>query len=190
MTHRDETGPQFLVRDAVAWRTWLVANEAVSDGVWLVLGKKGVTTPTSLTYQEALEEALCSGWIDGQRRSRDDRTYLQRFTPRRARSIWSKRNVGLVRRLEAEGRLRARGLAEIDRAEADGRWDRAYSGQAAAEPPEALRVALEAAPVAGAAFARLSRAERYGVLHPILTAPDNATLARRIERAIARLGQR
>lgn len=183
----NEFGRQLLVHDVAEWRAWLAGHENESDGVWLVLAKKGVTVPTSLTYQQALEEALCSGWIDGQRRSRDEHSFLQRYTPRRARSIWSKRNVALIAQLEESGRLRTRGLAEVDRARADGRWNRAYDGPATAEPPEALTVALAAAPDAAAAFARLSRTERFSVLHPLLTAPDNAVLARRVERAIARL---
>lgn len=154
------------------WWEWLTANEGTSDGIWLMLAKKGVTTPTSLTYQEALEEAPCSGWIDGQRRTHDDTTFVQRFTPRRARSHWSLRNVEIVARLAGEERLRSRGIAEIERAKSDGRWDRAYPGQATAQPPESLDIALEAAPAAKAAFARLTRAERFSALHPLLTASD------------------
>jgi uncharacterized protein YdeI (YjbR/CyaY-like superfamily) len=97
-----------VLADADAWRSWLLEHEAGSDGEWLVLAKKGVREPTSLTYQEALEEALCSGWIDGQRRSRDAGTFLQRYTPRRPRSIWSQRNVGIIARLEEAGRMRER----------------------------------------------------------------------------------
>ena len=92
--------PQLTVADALAWRAWLDAHEEADIAVWLVLAKKGVMTPTSLTYAEALDEALCSGWIDGQKRSRDSATFLQRFTPRRARSMWSARNVEYVARLE------------------------------------------------------------------------------------------
>lgn len=124
----DQLPDPLVVRDARAWRQWLDANETASDGVWLLLAKKGATTPTSLSYQQALLEALCSGWIDGQRRARDEATFMQRFTPRRRRSIWSARNVGLVAQLIDEGRMRPRGLAEVDAAKADGRWERAYSG--------------------------------------------------------------
>ncbi|MBD3778267.1 MAG: hypothetical protein IE923_03250, partial [Micrococcales bacterium] len=134
------------VPDVAAWRAWLDAHEADSDGVWLVLAKKGVTDPTSLTYAEALDEALCSGWIDGQRRGGDATTFRQRFVPRRARSLWSQRNVQHVARLVAEGRMRERGQAEVDRARADGRWERAYAGQASAEVPADLLAALDAVP--------------------------------------------
>src|SRR5688572_20679235 len=122
-------GPTLIVSDAAAFRDWLDANQDSSDGVWLVLAKKNTTDPTSLTYAQALDEALCQGWIDGQRRSRDATTFTQRFTPRRRASRWSKRNVGLAEGLIAEGRMLPSGLAEIERAKADGRWAAAYSGQ-------------------------------------------------------------
>lgn len=187
MRERDESCALLTVPDAARWRDWLIANAEKSDGVWLVLAKKDVTTPTSLTYQQALEEALCSGWIDGQRRSADERTFLQRFTPRRQRSVWSRRNVDLVAGLAEEGRLRTRGLLEIDRAKADGRWDRAYAGQSSARPPAALTSALDATPGAAEAFERLSRGERYKALHPVFTAPNETVERRRIERLVARL---
>jgi uncharacterized protein YdeI (YjbR/CyaY-like superfamily) len=177
----------FVVADRAAWRAWLHEHEDVSDGVWLVMAKKGVTDPTSLTYAEALEEALCSGWIDGQRRSRDETTFLQRFTPRRARSLWSKRNVEAVTRLDAAGRLRERGRAEVALAQGDGRWDRAYAGQATAEVPPELAEALARVPAAQAAFEALKGSERFSALHPVLTAPNDATRTRRIDALVARL---
>jgi len=180
----------FVVADRAAWREWLLEHEHDSDGVWLVLAKKGTTDPTSLTYPEALEEALCSGWIDGQVKSVDATTFLRRFTPRRPRSIWSKRNVDAVTRLEAEGRLRDRGRAEIVRAQADGRWDRAYAGQASAEVPPDLVEALAQAPEAQATFAALTGAARFSVLFPILTATTDATRARRVTALVARLQEK
>lgn len=176
-----------ILRDRDAWRAWLDHHEDRSDGVWLLLAKRGVTDPTALGYQEALVEALCSGWIDGQRRSRDESTYLQRFTPRRARSVWSQRNVELVSALIAEGRLRDRGMVEVERARADGRWDRAYAGPATAEVPAELTAALQASPRALRAFDRLTGSARYSVLHPVLTAATETTRERRIARAVARL---
>ena len=104
--------PELTVADVARWRAWLDANESTSDGVWLVLAKKGTTEPTSLTYAEALDEALCSGWIDGRKQARDAATFRQHFTPRRARSMWSTRNVDIVARLIAEGRMRPRGADE------------------------------------------------------------------------------
>ncbi|SEG88362.1 hypothetical protein SAMN05444920_106228 [Nonomuraea solani] len=109
--------------DAAAWRTWLAGHHDSAAEVWVVLAKKGTTEPTSLTYEQALEEALCYGWIDGLTRSRDAATYLQRYTPRRPRSAWSPRNIARVARLRQAGRMRPAGLAEVERAQADGRWN-------------------------------------------------------------------
>lgn len=114
--------PELLLADGAAWRTWLAADDRGEAGVWLVLAKKGTTEPTTLTYDEALDEALCHGWIDGQVRRRDDRTYRQRFTPRRSRSSWSQSNVTRVQRLLADGRMQPAGLAAVEQAQADGRW--------------------------------------------------------------------
>src|SRR5207244_5814934 len=108
--------PELIAADAAAWRAWLDRNHDDPDGIWLVLAKKGASGPTSLTYQEALEEALCHGWIDGRAGRRDAETYRQRFTPRRSRSAWSRRNVEIAERLLAEGRMRPSGTAEMDRA--------------------------------------------------------------------------
>lgn len=183
----DERPAPLIVADAAAWRAWLDANESTSDGVQVVMAKKGVTDPTSLTYAEALDEALCSGWIDGRRNARDATTFLQLFTPRRPRSIWSERNVGLIERLIAEGRMRSRGHAEIDRARADGRWARAYAGQASAAVPPDLEAALADEPEASRRFAALGAAARYSVLHPILSAPSDAARTARVRRAVERL---
>jgi uncharacterized protein YdeI (YjbR/CyaY-like superfamily) len=178
---------EFLVRDVVAWRAWLDENEDTHDGVWLVLAKQNQPSPTTLTYDEALDEALCSGWIDGQKQSRDDVAFLQRFTPRRATSIWSLRNVGLVGRLEAEGRMRPRGLAEVERAKADGRWDRAYRGGATMEPTVELRAAFAASPAAEAAFAAWPAQERYAALFKMHHAKRPETRQRHAEELVARL---
>ncbi|MFC8921860.1 YdeI family protein [Cellulosimicrobium sp. NPDC057127] len=184
----DAPAPEpLIVPDAPAWRAWLDIHEGTSDGVRLVLAKKGTTEPTSLTYAEALEEALCSGWIDGRRNARDAATFLQHFTPRRARSLWSRRNVAIVADLVASGRMRARGHAEVERAQADGRWDRAYAGPAAAEVPPDLAAALERSPAAAARFAGLSRVDRFLVITQVVTAPDDAVRARRIEKAVSGL---
>jgi uncharacterized protein YdeI (YjbR/CyaY-like superfamily) len=179
--------PELTVADAAQWRAWLDANESTSDGVWLVLAKKGTTEPTSLTYAEALDEALCSGWIDGRKQSRDAATFRQHFTPRRARSMWSTRNVDIVARLIETGRMRSRGDDEIARAQADGRWDRAYAGSATIEVPPDLRAALDADPAAARAFDALNKSERYSVLHPVVTATSDTLRATRIARHVARL---
>jgi uncharacterized protein YdeI (YjbR/CyaY-like superfamily) len=181
--------PELVVADAGAWRDWLTAHHSSAAGVWLVLANKGTTEPTSLRYDEALEEALCYGWIDGQVKSRDGLTHLQRFTPRRARSAWSKRNVGLVERLVADGRMQPPGLAEVERAKADGRWDVAYAGQASIEVPADLAAALAVEPKAAAMFETLSKQNRYAVLYRITTAVRPETRARRIEQFVAMLAR-
>jgi uncharacterized protein YdeI (YjbR/CyaY-like superfamily) len=178
---------EMIVVDAAAWRTWLDENEDTSDGVWLVMAKKGVVDPTSLTYAQALDEALCSGWIDGQRRGRDDTTFLQRFTPRRRASIWAQRNIGIVTALAAEGRMRPRGQAEIERAQADGRWARAYAGPAKMEVPEDLSAALATSPAAAELFGRLDSRNRYAVLHRVVTAPSATARANRLAKLVGML---
>lgn len=114
--------PELTVADSAEWRAWLGEHHGQQTGIWLVMAKKGTTHPTTLTYEQAVEEALCHGWIDGQARRRDEATYSQRFTPRRARSNWSRSNVGRVARLISAGRMHAAGMAEVERAKADGRW--------------------------------------------------------------------
>ena len=178
---------ELILADAVAWQTWLGRHHQDPTGVWLVLARNGTTQPTSLSYDQALDEALCHGWIDGQRRRRDETTYLQRFTPRRTRSPWSKRNVGLVARLTAESRMHPAGLAEVERAKADGRWQAAYAGQAAMAVPADLAAALEAEPAAKAMFATLTSQNRYAALYRIGDAKRAGTRARRIEQFVAML---
>lgn len=181
--------PELIVVDHAAWRDWLSEHHGEDGGVWLVLGKKGTTEPTSLTYDQALEEALCHGWIDGQTSRRDERTYRQRFTPRRARSSWSKRNVGIVERLLADGRVHPRGLAAVQQARADGRWESAYHGQKTIEVPPDLAAALAAEPRAQAMFEILTSQNRYAVLYRIDTAKRSDTRARRIERFVEMLAR-
>jgi uncharacterized protein YdeI (YjbR/CyaY-like superfamily) len=181
--------PQLIVRDAAAWRAWLAENVDEQPGVWLVLAKKGTMDPTSLSYAAALEEALCHGWIDGQARRRDEGTYEQRFTPRRRRSMWSQRNVGIVERLTAEGRMHPQGLSEVARAKADGRWEVAYAGPATAEIPADLTEALAARPEAQAMFENLTSQNRFAVLHRLGAAKRQETRARRIEQYVDMLAR-
>jgi uncharacterized protein YdeI (YjbR/CyaY-like superfamily) len=115
--------PELIVSEAADWRAWLAENHADSAGVWLVLAKKGTTEPTSITYDDAVEEAVCFGWIDGQTTRRDGGTYRMRFTRRRARSNWSRSNIARAERLQSEGRMHPAGAAEIERAKAEGRWE-------------------------------------------------------------------
>jgi uncharacterized protein YdeI (YjbR/CyaY-like superfamily) len=181
--------PERVFRDAVAWRKWLASHHAKSQGVWLVLAKKGTTKPTKLIYADALEEALAHGWIDGQALTRDESTYKQRFTPRRKRSNWSKRNTLLVERLAKEGRMHAAGTAEVERAKSDGRWAAAYEGPSKIEVPADLIVALEAEPAAKKMFANLSAINRYAVLYRIQDAKRPETRARRIAQFVAMLAR-
>ena len=190
MTAREgEPTPELVVADLAAWRCWLADHATASGGVWLVLAKKGTTQPTSLTYDEALDEALCHGWVDGQLAGGPEGTFRRRFTPRRARSTWSKRNVAIVERLVAEGRMRPTGLAAVQRAQADGTWDAAYAGAATIEVPEDFQAALAANRAASAVFARLDAANRYAVLYRIATARRPDTRARRIEQLVDMLAQ-
>lgn len=178
-----------VVPDVKAWRAWLAKNHSSSTGIWLVLAKKGTVKPTSLTYAAALEEALCFGWIDGQAHGGDDRTYSQGFTPRRKRSVWSRRNTGIAERLVDEARMHPSGIAEMERAKADGRWEAAYAGPAAIEVPPDLAEALSATPKAHAKFATLNSQNRYAVLYRIATAKRADTRARRIEQFVAMLAR-
>jgi uncharacterized protein YdeI (YjbR/CyaY-like superfamily) len=179
--------PELLVAHAGAWRSWLSRNHATSSGVRLVLARKGVTEPTRLTYDDALPEALCYGWIDGHLTGRDTATYRVRFTPRRPRGSWSQRNVALAEQLVAEGRMRPAGLAEIERARADGRWERAYAGSASNDVPDDLRAALAASPRAQAMWDVLTRTNRYAVLYRVHDAKRPETRARRINRYVEML---
>ncbi|MFE9201412.1 YdeI family protein [Micromonospora sp. NPDC007230] len=181
--------PELIVPDAAAWRRWLGEHHADPAGVWLVLAKRGSQQPTTLSYDQALEEALCHGWIDGQVKGRDESTYRQRFTPRRARSSWSARNVGIVARLLAEGRMHPAGIAEVDRAKADGRWDAAYPGPATAEVPSDLAAALAAEPRARAMFDILTAQNRYAILHRLAGAKRADTRERRIAQFVAMLAR-
>ena len=185
--------PELLVPDAAAWRDWLREHHADPTGVWLVLAKKAAFAhpdpPTTLTYDEALDEALCHGWIDGQARRRDELTSFQRYTPRRARSPWSARNVGHVARLVEEGRMQPAGHAEVERAKADGRWEAAYAGPATSVVPDDLAAALSASPDAAAMFARLTSQNRYAITHRLGQLKRPETRARRVEEYVAMLAR-
>jgi uncharacterized protein YdeI (YjbR/CyaY-like superfamily) len=179
---------ELLVPDAGAWRGWLAEHHAESPGVWLVLHKRGGDI-TALTYDGALEEALCFGWIDGQARRRDEGSTFVRFTPRRPRSIWSARNVGIVDRLEREGRMQPPGRAAVEAAQADGRWDAAYPGPATAEVPDDLAAAVAVVPAAQAMFDVLTRTNRYALINQVVMAKRQETRARRIDQIVAMLAR-
>jgi uncharacterized protein YdeI (YjbR/CyaY-like superfamily) len=181
--------PDLLLADASEWRTWLSLHHSESGGVWLVLAKKGTTEPTSLTYDSALEEALCFGWIDGQLGRRDSATFRRKFTPRTARSAWSQRNVSIAERLLASRRMHRAGKDEVERAKADGRWQTAYAGQANVVLPDDFKKALLADPRAYAMFDTLTSANRYAVLYRIGNAKKSETRARRITQFVEMLAR-
>jgi uncharacterized protein YdeI (YjbR/CyaY-like superfamily) len=176
----------FASRDA--WASWLQERHATSDGLWLKLAKKGSGIDT-VTYAEALEVALCYGWIDGQKASFDDRYWLQRFTPRRARSKWSKINRQKATILIEKGEMKPAGLREVERAKADSRWDAAYDAQSTARVPEDLRRELEKNEPAREFFETLNSANRYAILYHIGDVKKPETRARRIEKYVAMLSE-
>jgi uncharacterized protein YdeI (YjbR/CyaY-like superfamily) len=171
-----------------AWERWLAEHHDEPGGVWIKFARKG-SGIASLTQPQALETALRYGWIDGQARSLDEQFYLQRFTPRRPRSMWSKRNREIATALIAAGRMEPSGLREVERAKADGRWDAAYDAPSGATVPEDLQAALDADGRAAAFFATLDSRNRYAILHRIQTAKKPETRARRIAAFVAMLAE-
>ncbi len=171
-----------------AWAAWLEERHAQSRGVWLAIPKKG-GGETGVSYPEALEVALCYGWIDGQKGKLDDRFWLQRFTPRRPGSVWSRVNRDKVLALIERGDMKPAGLREVERAQVDGRWDAAYEPQSTASVPDDLREALAANPAAADFFATLNSTNRYAILHRIHAAKKAETRARRIETFVAMLAE-
>jgi uncharacterized protein YdeI (YjbR/CyaY-like superfamily) len=182
----DDGLPAIFFASAADWEHWLEDNHAGCEGVWIKMAKKG-SGIDSVRYPEVLDSALCFGWIDGRRESLDGRHFLQRFTPRRARSRWSRINRDKVERLIAGGRMRPAGLSEVQRARADGRWDAAYDGQKTIAVPEDLRRELDARPGANAFFAELSSQNRYAILYRLQDAKRPETRARRLAKFVAML---
>ncbi|MEV0590674.1 YdeI/OmpD-associated family protein [Nonomuraea cavernae] len=175
-----------LFADAARWEAWLAEHHETEGGIWLRIARKGSALST-VTIGQALEVALCYGWIDGQRKSHDQHCYLQRFSRRRKGSPWSQVNVGHVERLTAAGRMRPPGLAEVAAARADGRWAAAYPSQREATVPPDLAEALADCPEAAVRFEALGRTDRYQVILPLLTAKTPAGRAARLRRAISGL---
>jgi uncharacterized protein YdeI (YjbR/CyaY-like superfamily) len=172
-----------------AFRAWLGQHQDSSPGVWLTIAKKSSPTPT-VTYAEAVGAALEHGWIDGQARSLDADAYLQRFTPRRPRSPWSLRNRRAAEAMIEAGTMALRGLAEVERARADGRWDRAYAGQHAADPHPDFLAALAQNPAATEFYATLNGQHRYAIYYRVQDAKTAATRARRIDNIVSTLARR
>jgi uncharacterized protein YdeI (YjbR/CyaY-like superfamily) len=176
-------------RDAAEFEAWLTQHLDHRAGVWLKIAKKG-SGVASLTDDEAVDVGLCYGWISGQRKALDEVYYLQKYVPRRPRSRWSQVNVRKVSELMAAGRMRPPGLAEVEAAKADGRWDAAYSSQKQATVPPDLAAALAASPVAASAFESLSKTKQYAVILDIVTARTPSTRAAHIHKAVAALETR
>ncbi len=176
-------------KDQSEWEHWLTKNHATVNGLWVQFYKKGSQTE-SVNYTQALEVALCYGWIDGQSKSVDETSYVQKFTPRRARSLWSKRNVERVNRLIAEGRMQPAGLAQIEQAKADGRFDQAYDPPSTMQIPEDFLKKLQINPEANAFFATLNKTNLYAIAWRIQTAKREETRQKRIEEIIKKLEQR
>ena len=176
----------FASRDA--WATWLDENHATADGVWLKIAKKGSAIET-VSYAEALDVALCYGWIDGQKAPFDERHWLQRFTPRRPRSKWSKVNRQKATELIEKGEMRHAGLREVERAKADGRWEAAYDAQSTTTVPDDMRRELEKNHRALEFFSKLDSRNRYAILYRIQDAKKSETRARRIEKYVAMLAE-
>ena len=189
-TKRDAGAAEVVAfRDAAEFEAWLISNVDWRPGVWLKIAKKGSGVP-SLTDDEAVDLGLCYGWISGQRKAYDDVYFLQHYVPRRPRSRWSQVNVRRVEALMAAGRMRPSGLAEVEAAKADGRWDAAYESQKEATVPPDLAVALAADPRAGKVFESLSRTDQYAVILDIVTARTSQTRSAHILKAVAALNGR
>ncbi|WP_408950248.1 YdeI/OmpD-associated family protein [Lysobacter sp. Hz 25] len=182
-----DDSPIIVFDDAAAFEQWLLAHPEAT-GVWLKIAKKGQDVVT-VNYEQALDVALCHGWIDGLKRSFDACFFLQRFSPRRPKGLWSKINIGKVERLIAEGRMAAGGLREVEAAKADGRWDAAYDSASKIEVPEDLAKALAKQPKARAFFEQLDKTNRYAVLWRVQTAKKPETRASRIEKFVAMLAR-
>jgi uncharacterized protein YdeI (YjbR/CyaY-like superfamily) len=180
--------PVLMFPTATAWHEWLAGNGAASAGVWLKTAKKGAAE-TTVSYAEALEVALCFGWIDGQKGPLDEQYWLQRFTPRKPGSNWSKINTEKAAALIEAGKMQPAGLREVELAKADGRWHRAYANQRSAEVPADLRLALDANPAARAFFETLTGANRYAVLYRIQVVKRPETRARKIEQYVQMLAE-
>ncbi|CAB3708035.1 YdeI/OmpD-associated family protein [Trinickia soli] len=183
------TEPRLTFLDQNEWETWLTQNGGTSTGIWLRLAKKKGAVQATLTYEQALESALCHGWIDGQKQTENEAYWLQRFTRRSAKSIWSKLNKDRVEALIAAGRMLPAGMREVERAKEDGRWEAAYTSPGNSVVPDDLQAALDANPKARAFFATLNGRNRYAILFRIQNAKKPATRARKIEEFIGMLSR-
>ena len=176
-------------REPTAFRDWLENNVQKQAGIWLRIYKKA-SAVKSITYAEALDEALCYGWIDGVKKSYDELSYIQKFTPRRSRSLWSKRNIEHIERLRANGKMTDAGEAEVQRAKRDGRWDAAYDSQSNMVIPDYFLQALSENEVAKNAFEKLNKSAKYSIVWRLQTAKTEATRLRRMEQILIDLSRK
>jgi uncharacterized protein YdeI (YjbR/CyaY-like superfamily) len=186
---RKDGKPILMFASQDEWEAWLDAEHEGSDGVWLKFAKKGSGVET-VVYAEALEVALCYGWIDSQVKSLDERFYLQKFTPRRAKSKWSRINRDKIEELTRQGRMKPAGLAEVELAKADGRWEAAYAPPSRMEVPDDLQAALDASPKAAEFWAGLNKSNRFAILYQLEDAKKPETRARRLEKFVGMLERR
>jgi uncharacterized protein YdeI (YjbR/CyaY-like superfamily) len=182
----DDGLEEIIFASSAEWERWLQQHHSSSDGVWVKIAKAGVEID-SVRYPQVLDSALCFGWIDARRRACDEQYFLQRFTPRRARSRWSQINREKAERLIAQGSMRPAGIAEVERARADGRWQAAYAGQKRATVPDDLQRELDARPQAAAFFATLSSQNRYAIIYRLGEAKRAETRARRLAKFLTML---
>lgn len=176
--------PIVAFASASAFRRWLKTNHTAHPGIWMQIAKKD-SGLASITYAEALDEALCHGWIDGQKKSHDAASWLQKFTRRGVRSVWSRINVGHIERLTSEGRMQPAGQAAVEAAKADGRWEQAYHSSSAAEMPADFLAAIAQHAKASAFFQTLNKANRYAIFFHLTTAKKPETRARRLAKFVA-----
>ena len=186
----EETGkdgkPILTLGSQAEWEAWLDAEHAASDGVWVKFAKKGSGVET-VVYDEALDVALCYGWIDSQVLRYDERFYLQKFTPRRSRSKWSQINREKIEQLTKRGRMKPAGVEQVELAKADGRWEAAYASPANIEVPDDLKSALEASPKAAESWDELNKSNRFAIVYQLQDAKKPETRARRLEKFVGML---
>ncbi len=180
--------PTLLFSSSKEWRKWLEQNHGASSGIWMKISKKGSETP-SASYSEALDEALCFGWIDGQKKPLDESFWLQRFVPRKPKGNWSKINIQHAERLIRNGSMHPAGLREVEKAKADGRWDAAYESQSSATVPDDLQAELDRNPRAAEFFGKLSSVNRYAILYRLQTAKRPETRTGRLAKFVEMLSK-
>jgi uncharacterized protein YdeI (YjbR/CyaY-like superfamily) len=186
-----ESSKELLIRGFATqqdWEAWLAEHYADPTGIWLKIAKKATGTQ-SISYAEALEGALCYGWIDGQKAALDEQYWLQKFTPRRPKSVWSQINRDKANALIEAGRMQPSGLRQVDLARADGRWDAAYAGQSGATVPDDLQEALDKNPLARDFFLTLNSVNRYAIIFRVQTAKKAETRAAKIQKFVEMLAK-